>query len=44
MPSGEVAAGAGDVSVISSVDEKYFTVRNNSCETFYLRVTASADQ
>jgi hypothetical protein len=42
-PSGEVAAGAGDVSVISDIDEQSFSVRNNTCETFYLRVTAWAE-
>jgi hypothetical protein len=44
MPSGEVAAGAGDTSAISSITDRSFTIRNNTCETFYLRVTASTDE
>lgn len=41
-PSGEVAEAAGDLSPISDVTEQSFTIRNNTCETFYLRVTAEA--
>lgn len=41
-PSAEVAVGAGDVSPLSDITEKSFTVSNNTCETFYLRVTAQA--
>lgn len=43
-PSAEVAEGAGDLSPISDVNEQSFTIRNNTCETFYLRVTAEADE
>lgn len=42
-PSGEVAESAGDISPISDVNERSFTVRNRTCQTFYLRVTAQAD-
>jgi hypothetical protein len=41
-PSGEVAESAGNIAPISDVDSETFTVRNKTCEKFYLRVTAQA--
>lgn len=46
MPSGEVAAGAADVSVIGDINDQTFTVRNNTCETptYALRPRQSRDR
>lgn len=43
-PSGEVAQPAGDLFVIYAMDARSFTVRNSTCETFYLRVVALATE
>lgn len=41
-PAKQSAPAAGDLAPITAVNETSFRVTNNTCETFYLRVTAYA--
>ncbi|HLV66355.1 MAG TPA: hypothetical protein VKY73_11115 [Polyangiaceae bacterium] len=40
--NGEIAETAGNIAVIEAVTDEIVRVRNDTCETFYLRVVACA--
>jgi hypothetical protein len=41
METGNISEAAGNEAILEAVTSEYVTIRNDTCETFYLRLVAS---